>query len=131
MGITGILNNPYQKCIDACNRCFQACHECAILCLNEPDAAARKDHIAMMMECAGICQEAACFMTMDAKHDKEICQLCATICEECAIGCSQFKDAHCIRCADECRKCAAECRAMQQKTNAMEREKEYSVDFVH
>lgn len=112
MGVVTNCTDKYQSCIDACNCCFQACHECIKLCLNEPDVAARKDHIAMMMECAGICKEAACFMIMEAKHVKEICQLCATICDECATGCAKFKDDHCQKCAEECKKCACECRAM-------------------
>lgn len=86
MGVVSSCTDKYQKCIDACNRCFQACHECARLCLNEPDVATRKDHIGMMLECAGICKEAACFMVIDAKHVKEICSLCATICNECAAN---------------------------------------------
>lgn len=112
MSIVGKPLNNYQKCIDACLRCFQACHECAVLCLQEPDVAQRTTHIAMMMECAGICNEAACIMTMNGKHAKEFCSLCASVCEECAVGCAQFKDEHCQQCADECKKCAAECRAM-------------------
>lgn len=112
MSIVGRPLNNYQKCIDACLRCFQACHECAVLCLQEPDVAQRTNHISMMLECAGFCQEAACLMTMNAKHAKEMCQLCATVCGECAAGCAQFKDEHCQQCADECRKCAAECKAM-------------------
>lgn len=112
MSIVGKPLNNYQSCIDACLRCFQACHECAVLCLQEPDVAQRTTHISMMMECASVCKEAACLMTMNGKHAKEFCKLCASICEECATGCTQFKDEHCQQCADECKKCAAECKAM-------------------
>lgn len=112
MGIVCNCTDKYQTCIDACNRCAQACQECIKLCLNEPDVAARKNHISMMMECSGICKEAACVMTMDAKHVKELCQLCATICDECATSCAEFKDEHCQKCASECKKCADECKSM-------------------
>ncbi|WP_250229048.1 four-helix bundle copper-binding protein [Anaeropeptidivorans aminofermentans] len=112
MSIVGKPLNNYQQCIDACLRCFQACHECAVLCLQEPDVESRTNHIAMMMECAGICNEAACLMTMNSKHAKEFCMLCAKVCEECANGCAQFKDDHCQQCAAECQKCAAACMAM-------------------
>lgn len=112
MGIVTNSTDKYQTCIDTCNRCAQACHECIKLCLSEPDVAARIDHISMMMECASICKEASCFMSMEAKHVKELCQLCAVICEECSNSCAKFKDDHCQKCAAECKNCATECRAM-------------------
>lgn len=112
MGIVCTCTDKYQPCIDECNRCAQACHECIKLCLNEPDVSARKDHIAMMMECASICKEAACIMSMDGKHVKEICQLCAFVCDECSESCAKFKDDHCQKCSAECSKCADACRSM-------------------
>lgn len=112
MGVVSNFTDKYQTCIDECNRCAQACHECIKLCLNEPDVSARKDHIAQMMECAGICKETACLMASDSKHVREFCQLCATVCDECSAGCAKFKDDHCQKCAAECKKCADVCRSM-------------------
>ena len=109
MGVVTTLTDKYQKCIDACNRCAQACHECMMLCLNEPDVAARKNCISMLAECACICKEAAGFMSMDAKSAKQLCGLCASICEQCAVECAMFKDDHCTKCANECKACAGEC----------------------
>ncbi|MCI1991531.1 MAG: four-helix bundle copper-binding protein [Oscillospiraceae bacterium] len=112
MGVISTCTDKYQTCIDECNRCSQACHECIKLCLNEPDVSVRKDHIAQMMECAGVCKEAACLMSSDSKHAREFCQLCATICDECSTSCAKFKDDHCQKCAAECKKCADTCRSM-------------------
>ncbi|WOC33505.1 MULTISPECIES: four-helix bundle copper-binding protein [Caproicibacterium] len=112
MGVVTTNTDKMQSCIDVCSRCAQACQECIRLCLEEPDVAARKEHIKNMMGCAAICKEAACFMEMESTHIKEICQLCAFLCEECASGCAQFQDEHCQKCAAECRKCAQECRSM-------------------
>jgi hypothetical protein len=42
----------------------------------------------------------------------EFCGLCATVCNECAASCANFKDDHCQKCAAECRKCADSCRSM-------------------
>lgn len=112
MGVVTDTTNKYQACIDACNRCAQACFECFKMCLNEPDAAARKECISMLIECACICKEASAFMSMDAQHAMDLCKLCATICDKCAHHCDMFKDDHCKKCVDECRKCADECRKM-------------------
>lgn len=112
MGIVTNLTDRYQTCIDACTRCTQACDECFTLCLGEADVQARKNCIAMLVECAGICKLAACFMSTDAPHAKNICGLCALICEKCAAECAMFKDDHCVKCAAECRSCANECNRM-------------------
>ena len=102
MGIVTNTTDKYQKCIDACNRCAQACYECLKACLNEPDVQARKNCISMLSECACICKESSSFMSMDAMHAKDLCKLCATICEKCAADCKMFKDDHCVKCANEC-----------------------------
>lgn len=114
MGIVTNLTDKYQKCIDACNRCAQACDECTKLCLNEPDVQARKACIGTLIECAAICKQSACFMSFDSQYAKDLCKLCATICENCATECGMFKDDHCVKCTNECNACAAECKAMAQ-----------------
>ncbi|MPM02994.1 putative cysteine-rich protein YhjQ [bioreactor metagenome] len=114
MGIVTNLTDKHQTCIDACNRCAQACEECTMLCLNEPDVAARKNCISGLIECSAICKESACFMAMNAQHAKDLCKLCATVCEKCAAECGMFKDDHCVKCAFECKSCASECKTMAQ-----------------
>lgn len=112
MGVVTMATNKYQKCIDACNRCAQACYECLKACLNEPDAQARKGCIGMLMECAMLCKESSGFMAMDARFAKDLCRLCATVCDQCAQDCKMFKDDHCVKCANECQVCTNECRMM-------------------
>lgn len=112
MGVITERTDKYQSCIDACNRCSQACLECMKLCLNEADVAARKDHIAMLMECARICKETACMMVLESKHVKEICKFCTSLCDKCGSSCLTFQDEHCKKCAEECKNCANTCRAM-------------------
>lgn len=114
MGVVTNVTDKYQKCIDACNICAQACNECFMLCLNEPDVGARTKCIAGLVECAGICKLSACFMSADAQHAKELCTLCATICDACGKECGMFKDNHCSKCSDICKACAAECKSMAQ-----------------
>lgn len=107
-----LLSNANQKCIDACNQCAQACYECFAACLDEPDIQARKNCIAILVECAGMCQMSAAHMSMNGQFAKDHCKVCALICEKCAQECSMFNDDHCPQCANICRACATECRNM-------------------
>lgn len=112
MGVVTTVTNKYQACIDACAKCAQACYECFKACLNEPDVAPRKNCVSMLIECAKMCEMSVGMMAMDAKYAKDHCNLCATICDDCAKECEMFKDDHCQECADVCRMCANECRMM-------------------
>lgn len=112
MGVVTNVTDKYQKCIDACNQCAQACYECLKACFNEPDAASRKACMSILLECARICELAVAYMSMDAQYAKDLCKLCAIICDKCAQECDMFKDDHCQKCADVCRNCANECRQM-------------------
>ena len=112
MGIVTTATDKYQTCLDACAKCLQACYECLKACMNEPDAAARKNCMSVLLECALICQQAVAYMSMDAQFAKDLCKLCANICDKCAQECAMFKDPHCQKCADVCRACATECKKM-------------------
>lgn len=112
MGIVTNMNDKYQNCIAACQRCAQACMECMMLCLNEEDVKNRRKCIGTLLECSSICEKAACFMAFDAQFAKEMCLLCAAICERCAKECSMFKDDHCIKCENMCKACYDECMKM-------------------
>ena len=47
------------------------------------------------------------------QYAKQLCSLCADICEECAKECERHTDMdHCQKCAQICHKCAEECRKM-------------------
>ena len=73
------VTDKYQACIDVCMQCTQACYECLRACMNEPDAAARKACMGILVECALICQQAVAYMSFDAQHSKDLCKLCANI----------------------------------------------------
>lgn len=102
----------YQNCIDACTKCMQACEECLSSCLKEPDVQGRIHCINMLRDCIDICALSSQWMSRGSMYAKQLCSLCATICDACAAECSKFQDTHCQQCANFCRKCAEECRAM-------------------
>lgn len=112
MGILSNNSKINQKCIDLCNQCAQACYECFRACLDESDVQARKNCIALLVECAQICQMAAANMAMNGQFTKELCNICTLVCEKCAQECSMFNDEHCTKCAQICRDCATECKNM-------------------
>jgi hypothetical protein len=86
--------------------------ECFNLCLEEGVLPSRKDCINLLAGCAIICNTAALKMSMSAVLTKEYCQLCAQICNDCAMECSKFEDDYTLICADICRRCAEECAVM-------------------
>lgn len=114
--MTHIANSPtpaeYTTCIDACTKCAQACEECLAACLQEPDVQARTSMVKMLNDCAKICFLSVSYMSSNSQFAKQLCQLCATICDACAVDCEKFKDAHCQDCARICRECAQACRQM-------------------
>jgi len=91
---------------------MQACEQCLTSCLNEPDVQARVACIQLLRDCAEICAMASRYMAWNSAYAKQVCALCANLCEACAAECAKFQDAHCQACAEVCRKCAAECRKM-------------------
>ena len=115
MGILSSASDKYQVCIDSCARCAQACHECFTACLNEPDVAQRKNCIALLCECARMCEMSVSMMSMNGQYVKEHCQLCAVICDKCAAECGNFLESHCQECSSECKRCAEDCRNMSAK----------------
>lgn len=102
-----------QACIDACVRCAQACEHCSIACVNEDDPKPLARCIALDIDCARICWEAAGYMSRHSEFMKQICALCAEICEACGKECEKHSHMeHCRVCAAECFACAAACRKM-------------------
>ena len=114
MGIVTKINDNFQKSINACMRCTQACYECFEACLNEANVQARTKCLKSLIECARMCESSVAGMSLNSNMAKAHCELCATVCDECAKECSMFKEQHCILCAQECKACAEECRKMSK-----------------
>jgi len=65
------------------------------------------------MECAAICYASAQLMSLGSTKAKEICRLCADMCEACGNECARHtQSSHCQECAQACKECADECRKM-------------------
>ena len=99
-------------CIEACNACVVACNQCAAACLSEDDVKMMLRCITLDMDCAAMCQLSTAAIARGSEHAKEICRLCANICEACAQECEKHKASHCQSCAKACRICAIACLEM-------------------
>lgn len=66
--------------------------------------------IQLDMECAAICYTAAQVMSLGGQKARELCRICADICEACGNECGKHETEHCRECAAACKQCAVECR---------------------
>ncbi len=68
----------------------------------------------MQMECAALCYASAQLMSLGSDKAKEVCRICADLCEACGNECGQHAShsKHCQECAEACKACAEECRKM-------------------
>jgi hypothetical protein len=110
--------SEYATCIESCSRCAQACEECFNACLQEPDVQARTTMLKTLNDCAETCFQAVAFMSRNSTFAKQHCQICADICNACAVECERFKDTHCQECARICRECAQACQQMASMVTA-------------
>lgn len=107
-----MVNEQIQNCIDECLKCMVTCNQCYIACLSENHAGHMSKCIQLDRDCADICQFAASMMARSSEHAKQICVLCASICEKCGEECKKHAMEHCQKCAEACFKCAEICRQM-------------------
>ena len=106
--------HTYKTCIEACLKCASICNHCASSCTQEEDVKMMAGCIQLDMECAAICYASAQLMSLGSSKAKELCRLCADICEACGNECGQHAShsKHCQECAEACKACAEECRRM-------------------
>lgn len=64
----------------------------------------------MMIDCAAICATAADFMLHKSQFHRELCGVCATVCEACAEDCERLGGME--ECVKACWDCAKQCQTM-------------------
>ncbi|HEV2833180.1 MAG TPA: four-helix bundle copper-binding protein [Hanamia sp.] len=104
--------HTYQTCIEACLNCAAICNHCASSCTQEDDVKMMARCIQLDMECSAMCYASAQLMSLGSDKAKDICRLCAAICNECGNECAKHETEHCQECAAACKKCAEECEKM-------------------
>lgn len=109
----------YQTCIKSCHDCVLECEHCATACLGEEDVKMLERCIRLDRDCADICVLAIATMSRESDFVRQICSLCAEICQTCGDECAKHKHMeHCKICSEACYRCADECRKMAKTTKA-------------
>jgi hypothetical protein len=101
--------HEWKSCIDACLECAAICNHCATSCTREEEVEMMGECIRLDLECAAICYTTAQLMALGSIRAKELCRLCASICDDCGMECGKHNVPHCEKCAEACLYCAREC----------------------
>jgi hypothetical protein len=67
------------------------CNHCASSCTQEEDVKMMAACIQLDMECSAICYAAAQLMSLGSNKAKDVCRICAEICQACANECSKHE----------------------------------------
>lgn len=101
------------QCINECYHCATICNATVAHCLEKGGNHTDAQHVALMLDCATICEAAAQSMSRNSAVHGQICGVCAEICRQCETDCRSFRDDPMLQeCADQCRKCADNCAKM-------------------
>ena len=108
----GHVNQPLGDAVHHAMYCAKMCLSCADACAAEPMD--MKQCIRVCSDCADVCEATA---RLGARRTgtndevlKEALELCARVCDWCAIECDKHDHEHCRLCAQICRECAEDCR---------------------
>ncbi|MBA4793404.1 MAG: four-helix bundle copper-binding protein [Phenylobacterium sp.] len=100
-------------CVALCIASHRSCLTSARHVMGQPQLRAPAQLVALLQDCAELCQTTANSMLRGAPTHTLLCRACADLCEACAQACDAFKnDAVLTRCAATCRECGAACRHM-------------------
>ncbi len=110
--VQGHVNQPLGDAVHHAMYCAKMCLSCADACQAE-----RHDMtqcIRVCVDCADVCDAAATLgLRRSGSNDavlKEMLELCARVCDACAVECDSHDHEHCKLCAQICRECADDCR---------------------
>jgi hypothetical protein len=114
------LTEEMKTCIENCLKCHALCIATTIHCLRLGGHHASPRHIALLMDCAEICQTSANFMLRHSRFHAQTCGICADVCESCAADCENLADGdkQMLSCAEMCYQCADTCRQMSAEGQA-------------
>lgn len=110
-GMAMSMNDCIEHCLDS----HRLCLETSTYAVKRGGALETAEMIAMLNDCAELCQATANSMLRESPLHQVLCRACAEACERCAQACSAHgSDAQMARCAQACRTCAEGCRQMSR-----------------
>lgn len=102
-----------EQCIKSCTDSHVMCLTTARYCSQHGATHVAEGHLALLLDCAELCQTTANSLLRHSPQHPIVCDACARMCEACARDCAAFaNDSQMQRCAATCRECAASCRDM-------------------
>ena len=108
----GHVNQPLGDAVHHLMYCAKMCRSCADACAAE-DMDMRQC-IRLCLDCADICDATANVALRQTGNNgqivREMLEVCARACDECAAECERHDHEHCKLCAQMCRECAQDCR---------------------
>ncbi|HXS48625.1 MAG TPA: four-helix bundle copper-binding protein [Sphingomicrobium sp.] len=110
--VHGHVNQPLGDAVHHLMYCSKMCRSSADACSAE--AVDMVQCVRLCMDCADIC-DATCNVALrqtgdDQQTVRELLELCARACDNCAAECERHDHEHCRLCAQMCRECAEDCR---------------------
>lgn len=96
-------------CIATCLSCHRTCIETASTVIGDKIPT---PVVAVLLDCAELCLATAHSMSRRSPLHKDLCGLCARVCESCATTCQDEGGDKLVQCARACRECASSCRNM-------------------
>lgn len=99
------------ECIDVCRQCQSLCLAYATgHCLEQGGRHTEPEHLRTMLVCAWSCGLAADVMSTGATLHRQVCALCADVCDACITSCHDLDGMQ--ACIDACTRCKERCEAM-------------------
>ncbi|NBW75813.1 MAG: four-helix bundle copper-binding protein [Sphingomonadaceae bacterium] len=102
---------PMKECIDLCTASHAMCLETASHVATSSRSPSPAPLLALLSDCAEICQTTANSMLRRSALHTILCRACAEACDQCARECERWRDDRQLTlCAETCRRCAEACR---------------------
>ena len=109
--VLGEFDDDTRQCIADCQRCHNDCLQAmAHAMLHVNDTEKGRDRVALLLNCAEMCQATANAMLHASPWHAVMCEACGEICEACADLCAPLADLD--ECTESCRLCADSCLEM-------------------
>lgn len=102
-----------EECAKACLESHSMCLTTARYCMEKGGHHISAPHLALLLDCAEMCQMTANSLLRHSPQHAVVCDACARLCDACARDCEAMPaDKRMQQCAATCRKCAQSCRHM-------------------
>lgn len=106
-------HDAMDECIEACLQCHVVCTMTAQYCLVRGGERAAVDQVALLLDCAQLCQTSADFMVRGSPYHVATCRACAEVARACSEACAAVADdEELAHCAEVCATCADLCEQM-------------------